>query len=824
MIPPNTNVRFTIVQTSTGCALAKTVTLDESGRLKVIPGGRLSQGKFRTVATPFDQLPSVLGQLSAKEALLWGTEKNGLEAGQIITKKALSSLNGSRAPTMVARTRDYFDWSAGPGVLMLDFDRTPDHISDLDGLREFVISIFPSLRDLPMVAMPSSTACLYNRQNGEPLTGFGKARIYVPTAEASTIPKLGARVHARLQLAGHDLLDAGNWSPEHLDFAGVVHVSDSRIEKRANVRSWNLESGLLLDEALLSALTEAEQAQMAERGLRIKASRHAAAPPQTRLLAPEPRETVLRELAKYLPNTSALFPRRDDYVKVGAAIKAAAGPDHVELARELYLAWAGRWEDGVNDLEVASGDFDRLIPPFAIGYPWLAETARPYGYNDSPFEADLEASTPPEVPLIARLNREYIAVPDGIYCTRDHKIRTPGKVRQYLSSEYGAFKRWAAHPKRARAHTVVFDPTRPPLSLENEVLNTYPGLPLQPDGDGDCRRFIAHLREIVCSGNDLHYRWVMSWLAAIVQRPKEKSGTALVLVQIPGAGKSVVGDVMRKVLGPVLSVKFAHPDQLVGRFNGHLEQRLFILAEEAVWAGNRQAFSVLKDLITADSMSYENKGLTPHVAANYSRILFTSNERRAVPVTVDDRRFTVLEVDDRYAEGKPGAEAYWGALWSEINSGGPAAFLHHLLTYPVNWDLIRHPLQTDARREQQAENLDPLMAWLMDFAHEPPRELGLGPGEFRSDFLYESYKSHINGTAEARYPTKKITFGRWLSSLRRRGLRIESHLTGRRDDRSRSHKFPPLAELRAWLQTQAATPEWDMHDTWPEDELVGVPR
>lgn len=244
--------------------------------------------------------------------------------------------------------------------------------------------------------------------------------------------------------------------------------------------------------------------------------------------------------------------------------------------------------------------------------------------------------------------------------------------------------------------------------------------------------------------------------------------------------------------------------------HGHLEHLVFIEAAEAVWSGDPRSFGKLKDVITALEMSYELKGQTPHSAPNYTRILFTPNERRAIPIALDDRRFSVLEVSDRYAEGKPGAAAYWCRLWDQVNNGGCGAFLHELLTHPIDRALIRHPLQTEARRAQQAENLDPLMTWLVTFADCPPSldlDSDLAPGEFRTDYLYASYLASLRGTAAARYPVSVVGFGRWLSSLSRRGLDIVNGQVGGRSDRRRTKRFPSLLALRAWLQEQAAMPE-----------------
>jgi len=115
------------------------------------------------------------------------------------------------------------------------------------------------------------------------------------------------------------------------------------------------------------------------------------------------REAVTAAVSR-LPNTSALFPTREDYLKVGYAIKAAL-PAHPGEAFDLWWAWCQRWEGnakGGNDLERAQADWSRMAPPYAIGAPWLYELARDHGFHDAQeeFTDDLPCAGP-EFPAAA---------------------------------------------------------------------------------------------------------------------------------------------------------------------------------------------------------------------------------------------------------------------------------------------------------------------------------------------------------------------------------------------------------------------------------------
>lgn len=94
-------------------------------------------------------------------------------------------------------------------------------------------------------------------------------------------------------------------------------------------------------------------------------------PEQEELLAPSPE--ALRDVVDSIPNDAA-FADRDDYIKMGHAIKGACGDDE-SMGIELFLSWAARWTEGENDPETVRADWRRMHPPFRLGWKWLAARA-----------------------------------------------------------------------------------------------------------------------------------------------------------------------------------------------------------------------------------------------------------------------------------------------------------------------------------------------------------------------------------------------------------------------------------------------------------------
>lgn len=120
---------------------------------------------------------------------------------------------------------------------------------------------------------------------------------------------------------------------------------------------------------------------------------------QTGLIAPSVSHVAAAVSA--IPNTTEHFPDRDDYIRMGYAIKAACGPDHESDAFEIFASWSERWEDGVNSLDTIEADFGRMHPPYELGWDWLADKAAKFGLKREVDEFDVADFSDEEFGVVA---------------------------------------------------------------------------------------------------------------------------------------------------------------------------------------------------------------------------------------------------------------------------------------------------------------------------------------------------------------------------------------------------------------------------------------
>jgi Family of unknown function (DUF5906)/RepB DNA-primase from phage plasmid len=354
-------------------------------------------------------------------------------------------------------------------------------------------------------------------------------------------------------------------------------------------------------------------------------------------------------------------------------------------------------------------------------------------------------------------------------------------------------KTWFTNPRRRQYRKVVFDPRD-----ENEDhYNLWRGFAVAPDAEKSCEKFLAHVQDNICAGNVEHYRWVIGFLAHMVQRPGEKPGVALVMRGMEGAGKGFFAKVIGR-LCPHHYVVVSQAAQLTGRFNSHHQQCLLMFVDEGFWAGDKQGEGTLKHLVTDEHTLIEPKGLDAFMARNVTRLIIASNEDWVVPAGAQARRWCVLDVGDAHACDRE----YFGAIARELDEGGLQALMHLLATFDLSTvDVYRAP-KTAALLEQKEQSMAPHERWWFESLREGAvrkredgcEEIGNDgwPGEIRKDELWDSYRAwaqehNVRGRLWSRQQLHT-----WLRKLTP-GIR-ETRLGG--GDRKRAFALPGLDACR----------------------------
>ena len=319
-----------------------------------------------------------------------------------------------------------------------------------------------------------------------------------------------------------------------------------------------------------------------------------------------------------------------------------------------------------------------------------------------------------------------------------------------------AYPFWNSSPNRREVAEVRFDPAGSVTTASGQpMLNLWQGFSRTAQR-GTCKRMLWHLRDVVCSGNREHFRYLLAWMAHYVQKPWEAPGVVVVLRSgAEGSGKSLVGVWLAEMLIDHALV-IADLSRLLSKFNAHLETRCLVAINELQFSDNKEAASKFKSIVTDPYLTVERKHGGVYTVPNILHILAASNAEWVVPAGHRARRWFVLDVD----QGWVGDHAYFDALRQEADNGGIEALMYFLQRFKLDRINLRAVPVTEALREQQERSLSLEAHWALDLADRGGLWFG-GPVDSR--LLYNDYMSYAQ--ARRRTPLHPNALGRFLTRL-----------------------------------------------------------
>jgi hypothetical protein len=396
------------------------------------------------------------------------------------------------------------------------------------------------------------------------------------------------------------------------------------------------------------------------------------------------------------------------------------------------------------------------------------------------FMEDLDHNFRPPRPVWMRLSRA-----DFLHWNESRRVRPSGSKRDHSVAEV-----WLASPRRRQYSGIVLDPD----GGGSDKLNLWKGWAVKPK-PGDWSLMRELIEKVLCSNDPALADYVIRWMAFMFQRPGEIPGVAIAFRGEEGTGKGTLGRALMDIAG-AHGLTVSSTSQFAGRFNAHLRTAAFLFADEVNWRGNREAESVLKQLVTEPTIAYEGKGANIVSGRNLVHLMLASNNEWIVPAGPEARRFVVSDVSDE----RRGDEAFFAKLNRQMREeGGLEAMFHDLLAMDLGrWRPSHNIPKTKALAEQKALSLEPAAKFwvsLLDKGVLPVTEITdweggpidlspLGRNEVLGEydrFLKANRLYHVQASHKA-----LVSAGRTFGLLARRG----------KGGTERLWALPPLAEAR----------------------------
>jgi Family of unknown function (DUF5906) len=349
------------------------------------------------------------------------------------------------------------------------------------------------------------------------------------------------------------------------------------------------------------------------------------------------------------------------------------------------------------------------------------------------------------------------------YCNHQFTVTvTAGGKAKKITKTFAEW--WLNHPNRRQyLGGVVFNPSGPAAAGS---LNLWRGWTVSPS-PGDWSLMAAHIHNVICGGRGDIASYVLRWLAHMIQHPDQQAEVAIVLRGEKGIGKGIFGKWLLRLCGQhgLHIINAAH---LTGHFTGHLRDVIFVFADEALYAGDKQHEGILKGIITEGSLLIEAKYRTPVMVANMLHLILSSNNDWVVPASHDERRYLMLDVSSLHQRDF----AYFAALDAQMENGGLAAMLHELTTLDLGDFRPREVPDTPELADQKLLSLDtPARWWLAMLARGFVWRSRYGHADFlrwhefvTTELLTRSYAQWCQENRVI-YPAHRTGLGRMLAAI-----------------------------------------------------------
>lgn len=173
--------------------------------------------------------------------------------------------------------------------------------------------------------------------------------------------------------------------------------------------------------------------------------------------------------------------------------------------------------------------------------------------------------------------------------------------------------------------------------------NTLPAIP-ETYSRGDLRAIqtVKNFFEVQFP-NHVERRYVMDWIAWVVNNPTKKINYALVVVGCEGSGKTIIKKFMTYLLGGTTNVGTVSNNVLQKAFTSWAEGHILKVIEEISIPGHRyDVVNTLKEPIANESLQTEGKHRDASEWVNTASYLAFTNDRGGIPVGDESRRYLIV--------------------------------------------------------------------------------------------------------------------------------------------------------------------------------------
>jgi hypothetical protein len=295
---------------------------------------------------------------------------------------------------------------------------------------------------------------------------------------------------------------------------------------------------------------------------------------------------------------------------------------------------------------------------------------------------------------------------------------------------------------------------------------------------GDVTRWVKHAEHLI--PNERERNHVLDVMAFKLQHPNVKINHAVLHAGNPGAGKDTLWAPFFWAIGAG-NLKQLDNKDISTPWGYHLECEVLVINElrQPEAADRRALENSLKPVIAAppEYLTVQRKGMAPCEALNRLQVVAFSNERMAITIPSNDRRWFVLWSDAPRMEPEEGA-----AFWKWFETGGKSAVAAWLYKRDVSaFNAGAAPFMTEAKAIMIETGMSGAESFLMEMMRERI-------GEFKSGVLASPWQSACDRLTGVAPTGMKLPVAALLHAFREAGW-VDMGLLKSRAYTSKKHVF-----------------------------------
>lgn len=210
------------------------------------------------------------------------------------------------------------------------------------------------------------------------------------------------------------------------------------------------------------------------------------------------------------------------------------------------------------------------------------------------------------------------------------------------------------------------------ISDDPKIFSIFRGFPYKSNNYVDMESiqiFINHMKEIICSGDGILFKYLISWIAYIIQNPGKRTDVCLILMSELETGKILFTDIICKLFGSYCN---SGMHTVARQFNSCIENKMLVILNEINM----------------------NKRVNPYNIFNVSNFIIVSNSKKPITIEKGDRRYVVFDVSKKRVDDRK----YFKSILDSLNESFYTNLFNYFRTLDIADCDIRDIPITDRKR------------------------------------------------------------------------------------------------------------------------------